>query len=117
MDTLDLYHEDRPWGEFLQFIKNTPATVKIITVKKGQAFSLQTHEHRVEHWYALSGTGVIEIGNNTFPVTPGTLYDIPRETTHRITATDADVVVLEIATGAFDENDIKRIEDRYGRAA
>jgi mannose-6-phosphate isomerase len=34
---------------------------------------------------------------------------------HRISAPTNDVVVLEISTGHFDEDDIVRLEDKYNR--
>ncbi|HSE56465.1 MAG TPA: phosphomannose isomerase type II C-terminal cupin domain [Candidatus Paceibacterota bacterium] len=111
------YREERPWGSFLQFTHNEPSTVKILTINPGQAFSLQSHQHRTEQWHVISGTGTIDIGEQEVPVMPGKDYSIPANTLHRITATELPVVVLEIATGDFDENDITRIDDRYGRAA
>src|SRR3989338_4663707 len=55
--------EERPWGAFERFTLNEKTTVKIITVNAGEAFSLQTHEHRDEFWRVLSGSGVIHIGD------------------------------------------------------
>jgi mannose-6-phosphate isomerase len=41
---------------------------------------------------------------------------IPRETVHRLSAVgEGDVRILEISFGAFDEDDIVRLEDVYGR--
>ena len=41
---------------------------------------------------------------------------IPRETIHRLSADGKNEVrILEISFGEFDENDIVRLEDVYGR--
>ena len=56
------YHEDRPWGSFERFTLNEPSTVKIITVKSGEAFSLQKHKGRDEWWKILQGDGTATIG-------------------------------------------------------
>jgi mannose-6-phosphate isomerase-like protein (cupin superfamily) len=109
------YREERPWGEFIEFTRNTPSTVKIITVKAGEAFSLQTHSARDEFWRIISGDGTITIGTKATPISPGSDYFVPRGTAHRIEAHNSSVVVLEISFGMFDEKDITRIEDKYGR--
>lgn len=109
------FEVSRPWGKFLQFTKDNPSTVKILTVSAGEAFSLQLHHKREETWFVLKGDGVIEINGESFPITPNSKFLIPKEATHRITAGENDVQVLEISTGEFDEEDIVRLEDRYGR--
>lgn len=45
----------------------------------------------------------------------GKEFYIPRTTAHRIEAGTDGLSILEIATGDFDENDITRLSDRYGR--
>ena len=109
------YREERPWGEFIEFARNTPSTVKMIIVNAGQAFSLQTHAHRDEFWRVISGQGTITVGKNVLPVQAGDNHFIPRGTEHRIESTTEAVVVLEVSFGEFDEKDIVRLEDRYGR--
>jgi mannose-6-phosphate isomerase-like protein (cupin superfamily) len=110
-----LKHEERPWGSFTEFATNEPVTVKIITVQTGQAFSLQTHQNRDEFWHIISGKGLITINEQTTPLTVGTNYTIPRGARHRVEATTEPVVFLEVARGTFDEKDIVRLDDRYGR--
>ena len=111
------YREKRPWGEFVQFTKNTPSTVKIITVKAGESLSLQKHGNRAEFWRVISGVGSIEIGDDSFSAKQNDEYFVPRGTTHRMSAGTAPLIVLEIAFGDFDESDIERLEDRYGRVS
>ena len=110
------YREERPWGEFVEFTRNTPSTVKILTVKAGESFSLQTHSKRDEFWRVISGDGTIEINGSNVPVQTGNNHFVPRSATHRITAGSTDVVILEISFGDFDEKDITRLEDKYGRS-
>ena len=109
------FREQRPWGEFMKFTENSPSTVKLITVSAGEAFSLQQHAHRDESWHIISGTGTITIGTKKENIIEGRDYFVPRETLHRIEAGNKAVVFLEISYGAFDENDITRVEDKYGR--
>ncbi|MBI2476308.1 MAG: phosphomannose isomerase type II C-terminal cupin domain [Candidatus Taylorbacteria bacterium] len=111
------YREERPWGSFTQFALNEPVTVKIITVKAGEALSLQSHEKRAEFWRIISGDGVITIGEAGSAIKAGEDYEIPPETKHRVEAGSDPVVILEVSRGDFDEHDIIRFRDKYGRAA
>ena len=110
------YREMRPWGEFVKFTENTASTVKIITVNPGQSLSLQHHHSRDEFWRIISGEGTVEIGlSGPIPAIVGHDYFCPRETNHRISADREPLIILEISFGDFDEKDIGRVEDRYGR--
>jgi mannose-1-phosphate guanylyltransferase/mannose-1-phosphate guanylyltransferase/mannose-6-phosphate isomerase len=109
------YKEERPWGSFERFTLNEPSTVKIITVAPGEAFSLQTHEHRDEYWRVLSGSGWITSGSETRDARPGDSFFTSRGQRHRAEAGPDGLAFLEIALGEFDEDDITRLEDKYGR--
>ncbi|MFA5778211.1 MAG: phosphomannose isomerase type II C-terminal cupin domain [Candidatus Paceibacterota bacterium] len=116
MEGLKIYKEERPWGGFEQFVQNTLSTVKIILVKKDEAFSLQYHNNRKEFWKILSGTPEITIGDSVVRAKEGDEFEIPPKTKHRVHSSDTDTEFLEISLGEFDENDIIRLEDKYGRA-
>lgn len=109
------YHEERPWGEFIEFSRNTPSTVKILTVKPNEALSLQKHSNRDEFWKIISGSGFVTIGKDRIIAKPEAEFFIPRETEHRIEGGIEALVVLEISYGTFEDDDIIRLEDRYGR--
>lgn len=116
MDRLSSYTTDeRPWGSFVRFTHNEPTTVKIIRVKSGEAFSLQYHDHRNEFWHIISGSGTAIVGGEEREVGAGDELFIENHQTHRMTGGPKGVVFLEIAFGDFDEGDITRLEDKYGR--
>lgn len=116
MEGLSNYEKEiRPWGDFERFTLNEKTTVKIITVKTGEAFSLQTHAHRDEFWRVLQGSGVITVGDTEQEARAGENFFIPQGATHRAMGGPEGLVFLEIAFGEFDEKDITRLEDRYGR--
>jgi mannose-6-phosphate isomerase len=115
MSSLTPFTVDKPWGNFREFTKNQPSTVKIITVKAGEQLSLQTHKNRSEFWKVLSGTPDITIGEVVTRANPGDEFQIEAEVKHRIGAPVGDIEMLEVATGDFDEEDIERLEDKYGR--
>ncbi|OHA89784.1 MAG: hypothetical protein A3C70_00820 [Candidatus Zambryskibacteria bacterium RIFCSPHIGHO2_02_FULL_43_14] len=109
------FTEERPWGGFREFAENEGNTVKILFIKKGEVFSLQKHHYRNEFWRVLSGNPDIIIGDKMVRAKIGDEFEIPPEMKHQISAPINEVEVLEISRGKFDENDIVRIEDKYGR--
>jgi len=109
------YREERPWGEELWITDEKPSMVKVLTVKAGEALSLQYHHHRDEYWHVLSGDGGAVIGEQTITLSPGMDCFVPRETKHRLTGGSSALVVLELSFGDVDEKDIVRLEDKYGR--
>ena len=117
-DGLSHYYkkEERPWGNFERFTLNEPSTVKIITVNPNQSLSLQQHEHRDEQWKILAGSGTVTVGDVQTEVQPGEEFFVARGTRHRVAGGPDGLTFLEIALGQFDENDITRFEDNYGRA-
>ena len=106
---------NRPWGGFRQFTKNNPCTVKILTVKPNEILSLQSHSHRFEFEHVVFGEGFLQIGEKRFNLKEGDEYKIPIGVKHRFSAGKAGLVILEISFGDFDEEDITRYEDKYGR--
>ncbi len=117
MEGLQNYEkETRPWGDFERFTLNEKTTIKIITVNAGEEFSLQTHEHRDEFWRVISGSGTVRIGDEEKEAKEGDTFFSARGTKHRVQGGPEGISFLEIAFGEFDENDITRLEDKYGRA-
>jgi mannose-6-phosphate isomerase-like protein (cupin superfamily) len=105
----------KPWGEFRQFSLNQKSTIKTLTVNHGEILSLQTHTAREEYWYVLEGYPQITLGEEIFEAEPHQEIFITLGQKHRISAPNNRVVILEIAYGHFDEEDIVRLEDKYNR--
>jgi mannose-1-phosphate guanylyltransferase/mannose-6-phosphate isomerase len=107
---------EKPWGRFEQYTHNLPCTVKIITVEPGGVLSRQYHHRRDELWVILDAGACVELdGKVLHPDVEEKLF-IPRQTVHRLSSTSSSAVrVLEISFGEFDEEDIVRLEDVYGR--
>ena len=111
-------HVDKPWGSFDQFVLNTPCTVKILTCNPGQKLSLQRHRQRNELWVALDAGVVVELDGRILTPDKGSEIWLPAGSTHRLSCASScssPVRVMEISLGHFDENDIERLEDVYGR--
>jgi mannose-6-phosphate isomerase len=112
---MDIYSEDRPWGKFEKFHENQLSTVKLIYINANSRLSLQYHRERSEFWKVIKGTAEVELDGKIIEVKEEETIDIPKGVRHRVKALDNNCVILEIAYGKFDENDIVRIEDDYQR--
>lgn len=111
----DIKKTKKPWGGFNQYSLNKKSTVKILTLTKGQSLSLQSHNNRDEMWVALDDGLTIELNGKKTVLKEGQEVLIPRLAQHRLTAKKRSRV-LEVSFGDFDEKDITRYEDKYGRA-
>ena len=108
---------DKPWGSFEQYTHNLASTVKIITVAPGGTLSSQYHHReRDELWVVLDPGARVELGGEVAEPQAGEELFIPRGKVHRLSAVgDGPVRILEISFGEFEEGDIVRLEDVYGR--
>lgn len=112
---MKIYSEKRPWGGFEQFTFNEISTVKILTIKPGKRLSLQFHKKRNEFWKALDNPVKVVVGEKVVTLKKGDTIEIPKGAKHRIEGLKKEARLLEISFGEFDENDIVRIEDDFGR--
>lgn len=112
---IEIYQEERPWGNFRRFINNTSSTVKIITVNANEELSLQSHNKRREFWRVIRGSGVFFVDDVSNGVAEGSEQYVPLGSKHKMSAGVNGMEVLEIGLGEFDEADIVRYEDKYGR--
>ena len=108
----------RPWGSFTQYCLNEPVTVKIITVNAGAALSRQRHQQRAELWIPLDWGLRVEVDGKAWDPAVHEEVWIPAGATHRLSAPNGEGGrIMEVAFGPFDEGDIERLSDRYGRTA
>ncbi len=104
-----------PWGINDRFTLNEKSTVKILTIKPHQAPSVQYHFKRSEFWRILEGKAKVTLGKKTISAKPGDEFKIKKKQIHSIEALSKPVKLLEISLGTFDEKDIVRLKDKYGR--
>jgi mannose-1-phosphate guanylyltransferase/mannose-6-phosphate isomerase len=107
----------RPWGSYCILEESTYFKIKNIVVKPGAQLSLQSHQHRSEHWVVVSGSATVINGSQELIVSTNESTYIPAGCKHRLSnLTDRDLVIIEVQTGLYvDESDIVRFEDVYGR--
>lgn len=108
----------RPWGFYKTTVLNDYFQSKIISVKPGQQLSLQSHNHREEHWIVAHGRGLVQIEKSEIRIGSGSSLFIPKGAKHRLTNTDLkeNLIITEVQIGDYlGEDDIVRYEDNYGR--
>jgi len=110
------YKEERPWGSFERFVANEVSTVKLLHIAPGKRFSLQKHAKRSEFWRVVEGGGMLTIGEEVRPFVKGDEALVPQGTLHRLEGGPEGMIVLEIITGEYEEEDIVRVDDDFGRA-
>ena len=106
-----------PWGYYQVLSDEPDHKVKRIVVVPGGSLSLQRHSRRSEHWYAVAGKGMATIDGRDYPLSSGQAIDITQGAMHRLeNNSTSDLVIIEVQTGTyFGEDDIERLEDKYGR--
>jgi mannose-1-phosphate guanylyltransferase/mannose-6-phosphate isomerase len=107
----------RPWGTFTTLEEGPRFKIKRIAVKPGASLSLQFHHHRSEHWVVLSGMAKVSVDGKEVLLRPDESTYIRAGTPHRLSNPGAiDCVIIEVQAGDYvGEDDIVRLEDRYGR--
>lgn len=109
--------DHRPWGWYESIAVREGFQVKQIVVSPHQALSLQSHNHRAEHWIILAGIARITVDDSLQDIGPGGYIFIPLGAIHRLENVTNDLVVMvEVQIGSYlGEDDIIRYSDRYAR--
>ncbi|HTY51314.1 MAG TPA: mannose-1-phosphate guanylyltransferase/mannose-6-phosphate isomerase [Steroidobacteraceae bacterium] len=107
----------RPWGSYDTIESGPRFSVKRLKLNPGASQSLQVHHHRAEHWVVVSGTARVTRGEETFLLEENQSVYIPIGVKHRLeNPGKIPLHVIEVQSGAYlGEDDIVRLDDRYGR--
>jgi mannose-1-phosphate guanylyltransferase / mannose-6-phosphate isomerase len=107
----------RPWGTYESLGQGPKHQIKHIVVEPGGRLSLQSHEHRAEHWVVVAGQATITVGETTADLVTGQHVYIEKQQKHRLeNRTLEPVTIVEVQIGSYlGEDDIKRFDDIYGR--
>tara|TARA_R110002095_G_scaffold154534_3_gene134291 strand:+ start:965 stop:2368 length:1404 start_codon:yes stop_codon:yes gene_type:complete len=108
----------RPWGHYDSICFGERDQVKRISVKPGAKLSLQKHFHRSEHWVVVKGTAKVTKGEETLMISENESVYLPVGIVHALENPGKIMLeIIEVQTGSYlGEDDIVRLEDRYGRA-
>lgn len=118
-DDTHLIHKTvyRPWGYYTVLAQGNGFLTKMIHVNPGQKLSLQSHNHRSEHWVVLEGMAKVVLEGKELVLSPGHSVDIPVKAIHSLQNPYTDnLKIIEVQKGdPLIEEDIIRYEDMYGR--
>ncbi len=108
----------RPWGHYTVMDEGPGYKVKRIEVAPGGRLSLQSHQHRAEHWVVVQGTARVTIAAETMSVASNQSVYIPAKTAHRLENQESlPLRLIEVQTGSYlGEDDIRRLDDDYCRS-
>ena len=113
----------RPWGSYTELEKGDRYRIKRITVKPGEALSLQMHYHRSEHWVVIKGTAKVILEDESGELKEFFIHEnesiyVPKTRKHRlINPGKVPLEIIEVQVGEYvEEDDIERFEDKYERS-
>jgi len=108
--------EIKKWGiSHLHSLNEDGITIKTLIIFPNECTSLQYHNKRFEFWHAVKPTKIIKenkkivLKNHSFEI-------IPKNCKHRLIGLDNPSIITEISFGDFSEEDVVRLEDKYGRS-
>jgi len=109
----------RPWGQYSVLEEGVRYKIKRIVVNPAEKLSLQMHYHRSEHWVVVKGTAKVTVGEKEILVHENESVYVPKSTLHRLeNPGKVPLEIIEVQNGEYvGEDDIIRIDDRYGRQA
>jgi len=108
----------RPWGSYTVLEdKGDGYKLKRIEVLPGARLSLQSHQHRSEHWVVVAGTATVVCGDLHKVIAKNGSAYIPIGETHRLENRGKVLLqLIEVQVGEYlGEDDIERFDDSYGR--
>ena len=109
--------EKRPWGSYTILDEGLGYKVKRISVNSGHKLSLQYHHRRSEHWTVVQGEATVTVGELIKKLKIDESVYIPLEEKHALANEGEELMqLIEVQVGDYlEEDDIVRLEDRYGR--
>lgn len=110
-------NEKRPWGSFKVLMENPGFKIKELVINVGGRLSLQSHQHRTEHWVVVSGKARVTRGDEVEFLSSNQSTYIPANVRHRLENAGPNVLrVIEVQCGNYlGEDDIERHDDVHGR--
>lgn len=118
-DKAHLIHKTvfRPWGWYTCLADGEGYLTKVICVSPKQKLSIQSHNHRSEHWVVLEGHAKVVLNDKDYSLEAGQSIDIPVQAKHSLqNPYEEELKIIEVQKGDYiSEDDIIRYEDIYGR--
>ncbi len=110
--------DHRPWGSYENILEKDNFKIKIIKIKPKSELSYQLHKKRSEHWVIISGTAFVTLNDKEIELRKDESIYIPKNAKHKISnkSKTESIIFIEVQCGSyFGEDDIIRLDDKYGR--
>ena len=109
---------NRLWGTYAVLEEGPGFKVKRIEVKPGASLSLQSHQHRSEHWVVVEGKAEVVNDGQILQLNKNESTYIQAGHKHRLINRGTEPLQpIEVQTGShLGADDIQRFEDIYRRA-
>lgn len=116
MEELPKYRQTN-WGfDQTHLLNEYDITIKTLFIHPGEGTSLQYHLERYEVWFPIKKAKVVTgLDERNMELNEGEFVFIPKEGIHRLVGIEDISIVTEVSYGKFDEDDVRRIRDFYGR--
>lgn len=107
----------KPWGSFTNLLDENYTKVKKIVISPGESPSYQYHFKRSEIWVIVKGCAEVKLDGVIKKYSVGDVIEVLKEQKHQPkNIGDEELIFIEIQLGEyFGEDDIRRIDDKYGR--
>ena len=107
---------DKPWGCYVDYFRSSNVVFKKIMILSGESISYQYHQGREEVWHVTGGVGKLTLDDNEAVMAAGDSVYINKEQKHKMECiSEEPLVIYEMQMGDTREDDIVRLEDKYGR--
>jgi mannose-1-phosphate guanylyltransferase/mannose-6-phosphate isomerase len=105
----------RPWGWFESLVNMPGYQVKRLHVYPGSALSLQSHQHRSEHWVVVTGNATVVRDDEVLKLATNESVYIHVGQKHRLAnESDGALTVIEVQTGDYLGEDDKSTKLVFG---
>ena len=107
----------KPWGSFTNLLDENYTKVKKIVIAPGESPSYQYHFKRSEIWVIVKGVAEVKLDGVIKKYSVGDVIKVLKEQKHQPkNVGKEELIFIEIQLGEyFGEDDITRIDDKYGR--
>jgi mannose-1-phosphate guanylyltransferase/mannose-6-phosphate isomerase len=92
----------RPWGARNCVERGDGFQIKHITIRSGEALSLQYHTHRSKHWIVVRGQAIVTCDGKSFCLNENESTFIPKDAVHRLKNNGTEMLELvEVQCGTY----------------
>ncbi len=108
----------RPWGTYTVLEEAKGYKIKRIEVLPNKRLSLQSHQHRNEHWVVIKGEAEVVNADKILTLYENESTYIKAGDKHRLSnATNEVLIIIEVQVGGYmGEDDIERFKDDFQRS-